>query len=213
MLRICSVLIGLCALVIGGAVSAARISAGNSAKDTGAMAWLIDGQCALPCWRGINPGTTSFEDAERLLRVMPDVDQGRMGTQIGDQFRTTWFEITTPRGRLRGEVSSGGGNPIQYLWFYALHGGTALRLSDVVALLGPPERVDADSGSYSRSLLHFAYPSHQVEALVFDSARQRALTPCNRLQTAVGIYLGARAVEGQAAFWYGFTRYFDRLCS
>lgn len=50
----------------------------------------ISEQCPYVCWLGINPGVTSAEDAERILRASAQIDQNRV--EVSESFiRTAWY--------------------------------------------------------------------------------------------------------------------------
>ncbi len=101
---------------------------------TGAAAMLDAGPCAQPCWHGIQPGQTTFEDAQTLLRGRTDVLDVAYSTVDS---HLHWITATEPPWRGRGfRWSAAGGGAVDFILMEPPP--DVMRLGDAVAIFGAP---------------------------------------------------------------------------
>jgi hypothetical protein len=144
----------------GGVITITRLIRGP--QPTG---WLTLSLCRLPCWRGISPGITTFEQAKRLVLRMPDAQSvqfinakfpptiGRFelgqgeGQQVNVSFRTDDPDIY----------------PVDSLIFDQI--GLYTRLEDLMNQLGPPTRAHVMRGDNGTALLTFNFKNQNLIAM------------------------------------------------
>ncbi len=115
--------------------------------------FLTDEPCAAPCWQGIVPGVSTQADVVQVLEasifVKPDsVETTTMKVDCGPSAYTSW---NTSREQPRpmawdpyNRIFLRGGTVL----YVRLHPDQHITLGDVVAKLGPPDRVHASLGGY-----------------------------------------------------------------
>jgi hypothetical protein len=177
------------------------------------LRWLLDSGCEIPCWRGITPGETRFLDAARILREQPDVRLTEADYSGGYNYMLLKFEVQTPQGLLRGEMTSyENASRVLYLYFYSMNaeGRGWLRLADLIALMGSPVAVMQDS--MNGSMVKFHFGKRNFEALNFPWLLYES-RGCNRWNARVGLYLGDDPSFKASNEWRGFDGVFDRWCN
>jgi hypothetical protein len=107
-LRVASLLSAFLILSLAGIVLLPRVLYGTPTGDW--LTWQPDAACQLPCWRGITPGKTVFNDAEARLRQFPDVEMVYFQVPNAGKVWAGRFILHTQRGTIQGLVSVGGMN-------------------------------------------------------------------------------------------------------
>lgn len=176
--------------------------------------WLIDSGCKFPCWRGVTPGRTRFLEASRILREQPDVKLTAAEYTSGYNSLSVQFEVRTPQGLLRGEMTSNeSATAVQYIYFYSLNadGKGWLRLADLITLVGSPLAMMQDGKGSSMVRLNYGgFEALNFPWLLFPQNREGG---CQRWNVLVGLYLGVDPNFESPERWRGFGSQFDRWCN
>ncbi len=176
--------------------------------------------CVLPCFLGIRPGVTSFEDAIRLLRIDPRVDPSSiqsMDTPVWATQRTvTWaWNRATIAALVRFDAHwqahtsayITGRNQVE-----RIDVNVYLPLSDVLGTEGSPRKafsVPPTSGSE----LGWFYPTENA-AYAITFACARASRPLNEHVFALRLASIDNAPPGiQFDAWSGFRMWPRRFCT
>lgn len=97
---------------------------------------LEDSNCVPPCWRGINPGATTLEEAKEAISSMVDVDHRSLVSGDGVSFR---FSRQVGEQSADLEVKQGIITSITFRM------GQTIRLQQLLAITGEPSLVCAAS--------------------------------------------------------------------
>ncbi len=124
----------LCGVLAFTALIFAARAAGNAQPPPDALAQLHLTDCALPCWIGIVPGETRFDEAVRLVSaVYPQAE-----VTITGQGKAPRFNADTEFGQILLSADRAG---IVHRISLPLYKLKSLILADVAALLGSPTGV------------------------------------------------------------------------
>lgn len=115
-------------------------------------------ECQLPCWIGIVPGQTKFEDAVRQMRAIYPEIEFRVSTACAV------YQVNGNSGQAC--VSANGGEIINAMNLYPPF-GIPLLLGDVVGLLGNP----ACGFSRNRNILFVNYYAEMGVAYLIPAGR------------------------------------------
>jgi hypothetical protein len=104
--------------------------------------WLTYSLCRLPCWRGIVPGVTRFKDAQRLLRLQPDVTC--CYDFIGASRSRATFHLKAAARTYMGVIDSDGlpSAPIGALTFYPDEAADRAPIGALVKEIGLPQQIN-----------------------------------------------------------------------
>lgn len=139
-------------LVFAALILAARL-AGNAQPPAAALVGLHLTDCALPCWIGIVPGVTRFDEAVRLVSaVYPQAE-----VTITGQDKAPRFNADTDFGQILLLADRAGIVHRISLPLYKLHG---LMLADVAGLLGRP------TGTVGREPVTVYYGCQTYQAVI-----------------------------------------------
>jgi hypothetical protein len=104
------------------------------------------GDCSQPCWHGIQPGKTTLDEAEAILRADPLFSDIRREQPVV-RFDLEWTINSNPiyGGGVRAE-----NNVVTKIWImsYWLHDGVPL--TDAMLALGSPQSISVCSGPSGR---------------------------------------------------------------
>jgi hypothetical protein len=183
--------------VLAGLILAARTLGKNQASSLPDWSALGFGACDLPCWAGIMPGDTLFDEAAAQLRTsLPALDAGMLvsNSQIN-------FSATAPGQIIRGQLFYRHGR-VGYVRL-----NLVLPAGDFIARLGAPDCLWLNAAPQSRQgMVALYWASGRVSAIVLmnlDSAG--SWTPTTEAQ---GFWLDSYegvCSQAEALPWKGFT--------
>jgi hypothetical protein len=196
MLRLMAKLFWLLPILTGLALAARMLgqSQGASLPDWSALGFDA---CSLPCWAGIMPGDTPFEQAAAQLQAgLPALDGGMLvsNSQIN-------FSATAPGQSIRGELFYRHGR-VGYVRL-----NMVLAAGDFVARLGAPDCLWLNAAPQSRrGMVALYWASGRVSAIVLmDLDDAGSWTPTTEAQ---GFWLDSYegiCSQAEALPWKGFT--------
>ncbi len=133
-------------LLVGTAVMVAALALimaairliGGWAAPPAATAILDNGACPQPCWFGIQPGKTTFRQAQAILEANHFQTHLTLGSELNVTLDTGWVGMIWRRSH-GGETLSILDTPIQYILLYPpVWPPDNIRLGEAVILFGEP---------------------------------------------------------------------------
>src|SRR5262245_47185958 len=118
-------------------------------------------KCAPPCWNGINPGITPMEEGKRLLKeTFEHSDYAQINETNGD-FSLSLYHSETgfPCVVVSLELTPVSSTVVGYILFqfFPASGCNSYNLSVVLIMLGTPDYIIEDFGSFTPQLPVIAY--------------------------------------------------------
>ena len=174
---------------------------------------LITGEpCAPPCWNGITPGETSFNEALTILEDDPDMTNVETQTDDSSDARgVTWQEGDD--GQPCCQLVSEDGETVSSM---LLHTAPDVMVSEVIDRYGEPEYVTGQPVSDDQALMLMLYPDVPIIVYAFVAGEQEGeLAPSSEIVAT--FYLMPPAMEevltnNDLYFWEGyqsFSAYID----
>ena len=126
--------------------------------------------CDPPCWRGINPGTSSVNEVIAQLELMSEVKDFRAGSLYTDgELDTVTWEFNSGIAECLGR-SSVSEEVVSIIEIYACN---AITLGEVVAKFGEPDQVSVIASSFEIRWLSIGllYPERGLAVVAIDEGR------------------------------------------
>ncbi len=168
---------------------------------------LVTGDpCAVPCWNGITPGETSFQDAWTILEDSPDL------TNVSSE------DVEDPNARVL-SWQEGDGQPC--CWLLSEDGETVTMMSlatapdvsigDFVEVHGEPSYVSGAPVSDNQAVMMLVYPDIPLIIYVFVAGEgEGVLSPSSEIIAVYHMTADAmeQAIQGSDLyFWDGYKAY------
>ena len=149
-------------------------------KDTSLI--NINGQCDAPCWRGITPGVTNYNDALIILQDETDLDDPQTqsipdaGPALGASWQPTGGEPCC-------QVVSEDGQTVSSIF---LQLAPEITLKQLIDARGEPEYVLGTPGTDDQAIVNLFYPEQNMIVFTFvEGAAKGALSETSEI---VGVY-------------------------
>jgi hypothetical protein len=189
-------------LMLGG------IRATGSLSKPPVISALWRGSCVLPCWHGIQPGVTTYGEAEAVLRTDETLN-------VASQSRRTLCWVSESEPPLHGCMRNwGAGDAIEDIVLYLPD--NALRLGDALALLGTPKlvRMCWISGYSYEYVLATLYFGNNVEIAAYSPHHHLRwlLEPSMSVTQIIFLADDSPHLDSRSLEWRGFVAVPSKGC-
>lgn len=133
---------------------------------------LLTGEpCAAPCWRGITPGETAWEEAISILEA--DETLGDIRTQQSESSAALAADFGEVEGDICCQLFSEGGATVEVLFLRFVPGTT---LGDVIEVHGEPTYLIGSPFSEDQAIMNLLYPDVPMVLYAFVEGTTGALS-------------------------------------
>jgi hypothetical protein len=121
--------------------------------------------CLFPCWGGITPGVTTWQEAKQILGAVVNVQEiNENSTCIFGSCKDIDWQNRTNHD-LNGYIVSRSNNIIYGIFLEGYHPTPTMRLDRILTLYGKPDKVFVEAYNYINPDIAFyltlSYPNHQ----------------------------------------------------
>jgi hypothetical protein len=140
-------------------------------------------ECDLPCWRGITPGVTAWNDTIALLEDMTDVNDPQVQEipESGEAVGASWQPV---EGDLCCNVVSEDGDTVSSIF---LQLAPTVTLGQLIAERGDPLYVLGTPGTDDQAVVNLYYPDLSMIVFVFVAGATNG--QLNESSEVIGIFL------------------------